>query len=185
MPELGRIDVNELPNLIADYKKGRENMWGRKVSKKNELKEIRSNSGILQAILMHLQDPDSKDQDGKNVTTGMEFMNYLESKLKGVNPDSEEEMKAFKQKDPKKFVTLTTAHKAKGLEWGRVFVMQPGAFSPEGDKIRTEEDAQQERNSWYVSTTRPHDVLMVSADDQPKSDGDGDNEPDVDTGQFD
>jgi superfamily I DNA/RNA helicase len=97
---------------------------------------------------------------------------YLKSKLSGKNPDKAEDMKKFSQKSkksPNSFVTLTTAHRAKGLQWERVFIIQPNVFNPEGDKIRTEEEAQQEKNALYVAFSRPEKILIVSNDDEPKS----------------
>lgn len=175
MPELGRISIEALPNMIAVLLKKRETLWHRRVSKKNELKELRANSEVLQTIIEHLQNPGPMDDN--QIANGMDLVKYLHSKLGGVNPDDKEEMERFKAKDPTKFITLTTAHKAKGLEWDRTFLLQPKAYNPNGDKIRTEEDAQQEKNSWYVAATRGKNVLMVSADDQPKSGGEDDEDP--------
>ena len=76
-------------------------------------------------------------------------------------------MKTLKAKDPLSYVTLTTAHKCKGLQWQRVFLMKPKSYDPENPKNKTEEQKQQERNAFYVSATRGKNTLYVSSDDEP------------------
>ena len=96
-----------------------------------------------------------------------DFQLYLERKLGGLDPDNPNDAAKIKSQDPRKVVTLTTAHKAKGLEWDRVFLMRPSEYDPSKPNIKTQEQAQQERNAWYVAATRGRKTLMVSDDDGP------------------
>lgn len=78
-----------------------------------------------------------------------------------------EQMASFKERDPRTFVSLMTAHKSKGLEFGRTCVIKPGDFSDQKPNIRTPEEAQQERNCWYVALTRVQNSIFVASDDEP------------------
>ncbi|GBF49124.1 UvrD/REP helicase N-terminal domain protein [Leptospira ryugenii] len=61
------------------------------------------------------------------------------------------------------FVTLSTIHSAKGLEWNSVFVIHliEGEFPT--NKMRTIEDLEEERRLFYVAVTRAKDQLFLSA----------------------
>ena len=71
------------------------------------------------------------------------------------------------EKDKKKApIVLTTAHKSKGLEFGRVFVLRNDLFPH--PKSTRQEDLQQEANAKYVTYTRAMDQLhIVKLDGQP------------------
>jgi DNA helicase-2/ATP-dependent DNA helicase PcrA len=62
-------------------------------------------------------------------------------------------------------VTISTVHRAKGLEWETVFVSAPAGTFPhgrsEGDKRRMAE----ERRLFYVAVTRARDTLVVTHSD--------------------
>ena len=96
-----------------------------------------------------------------------DFIDFIIKKMGGKDPDSIEDMKELKEKNPRSFITLTTAHKCKGLEWERIFLMKPKDYNPENPKNKTEEQKQQERNCWYVGCTRGKKSLYVSNDDEP------------------
>ena len=115
---------------------------------------------------MHLEYSDFKEHD-QEIVTVKDFIVYLQNKLGGVDYDDAKEMSELKAKDQRKIITLTTAHKSKGLEWDRVFLLRSGDYDPKGKKIRNEQQADQERNAWYVACTRARNTLMISSDDQP------------------
>jgi DNA helicase II / ATP-dependent DNA helicase PcrA len=69
--------------------------------------------------------------------------------------------------DPEKrgagdFLTLTTVHQAKGLEWPVVFVLWlvEGRF-PSARSLSTQDDEEEERRLFYVATTRARDELYL------------------------
>ncbi len=63
--------------------------------------------------------------------------------------------------DNTSFVTLTTVHQAKGLEWKVVFVLavNPGDFP--SWYMKTDEDLNEEARIFYVAITRAKDILVL------------------------
>jgi DNA helicase-2/ATP-dependent DNA helicase PcrA len=63
------------------------------------------------------------------------------------------------------FITLSTVHSAKGLEWGRVFLMGliDGVF-PSGRALIDGDDGdiEEEKRLFYVAVTRAKDELFLS-----------------------
>jgi DNA helicase-2/ATP-dependent DNA helicase PcrA len=65
--------------------------------------------------------------------------------------------------DPDERVTLSSVHQAKGLEWGRVFMvwLTEGRF-PSDLALRETGGAEEERRLFYVATTRAKDELYLT-----------------------
>ncbi len=61
-----------------------------------------------------------------------------------------------------KIVRLSTVHRAKGLEWDRVFIMQAGLIP--SVYARREDQLQQERNLAYVAMTRARKELFIEGE---------------------
>lgn len=163
------VDIENYRKELSGYVEELEERWANKISKRDELKDIKEFAGVLFAVLYFLAEKEYKeDEKSRPITTVKDFQLYLERKLGGLDPDSVEDAAKLKRQDPRKVVTLTTAHKSKGLEWDRVFLMKPSEYNPEKPNIKTQEQAQQEMNAWYVAATRGRNTLMVSGDDEPK-----------------
>jgi hypothetical protein len=65
-------------------------------------------------------------------------------------------------------VVLSSAHRSKGMEWNRVFLLKD-TFHRGGKRQMTPEEARQEANVYYVSITRSRSYLaLVSSGGQPK-----------------
>jgi len=166
-----KYPIQDFALTLSEYQEELERKWNNLVSKKDELKDIRSYMGVLMAVLGHLEENGFReDEKSQPMKSPQDLIDFLMRKLGGLDPEnSMNDAKKLKEKDPNSYVTLTTAHKAKGLEWDRTFLMKPKEYDPESDKIKNEEQAQQERNAWYVAATRGRNILMVSADDEPGS----------------
>jgi DNA helicase II / ATP-dependent DNA helicase PcrA len=65
--------------------------------------------------------------------------------------------------EPDEFLTLSTVHQAKGLEWGAVFViwLAEGRF-PMVNATRDAEEEEEERRLFYVAVTRAKDELSLT-----------------------
>jgi superfamily I DNA/RNA helicase len=112
-------------------------------------------------------------EPSKTIKTIEDFVWYLRKQFGGVETENADAMTKFmdrKKRNGKKFVTLTTAHRSKGMEWDRVFIAgadkfawpdQPGV--PGEEEMDTEEQ-QQEWNALYVALTRAKRGLHVLAD---------------------
>jgi superfamily I DNA/RNA helicase len=162
------VPIDTFGEVLANFYADLEDKWGNKISKRDELKEIGEYIEVLGSVLTYLGERDYRENErSMPMRTVKDFLFYLEKKLGGLDPDNEHDAAALKNKDPKTTVMLTTAHKSKGLEWDRIFLMKPSAYNPQGPNIKTEEQAQQEMNAWYVAATRGKKTLMVSADELP------------------
>lgn len=163
-----KYDIADMADTLFDYLGDLNQKWGDKPSKQDELKEIEQTTEALISVLEYLQETDFReDEKSRPLQTGMDFMTFIDKKLGGLDPDNERDAKKLKERDPKSYVTLTTSHKAKGLEWDKVFVMKPDEFSPNKPNIRTQEEADQENNAWFVALSRAKKSINISADDAP------------------
>ncbi|HWV36894.1 MAG TPA: ATP-dependent helicase [Vulgatibacter sp.] len=65
--------------------------------------------------------------------------------------------------EPDEFLTLSSVHQAKGLEWRAVFVvwLADGSF-PSGASLRDAEGEEEERRCFYVAITRARDELYLT-----------------------
>lgn len=163
------VDIESYSNKLNVYVEDLDYKWSNKISKRDELKDIKEFAGVLQAVLSYLAEKEYKEtENSRPMSNVKDFQLFLERKLGGLDPDNEKDAAKIKSQDPRKVVTLTTAHKSKGLEWDRVFLMKPEEYDPSKPNIKTQEQAQQEMNAWYVAATRGRKTLMVSEDNEPK-----------------
>ncbi len=166
------------PNLgqkLESYQERENKRWGSMNSKKSHLQEVNATSEALYAALASFsgmsRNTDEMDQGAydsmmrnvatKPVPTVKQFKEWLKSKLSGFDvQDKEDDLKAFREKVKKEHpVVLTTAHKSKGLEFSRVYVLREDQFPH--PKATRKEDLTQEENARYVSHTRAEDELHI------------------------
>lgn len=163
------VEIKGYRDKLASYVEDLEDKWSNKISKSDELKELKEFASVLNDVHMYLENKEFKETEKSlPMRSVKDFQSFIEKKLGGLDPDNIEDVDRMKSKDAKKTITLTTSHKSKGLEWDRIFIMKPSQFSPDKPNIKTDEQRQQEENSWYVAATRGRNTLMVSEDDEPK-----------------
>jgi DNA helicase-2/ATP-dependent DNA helicase PcrA len=76
----------------------------------------------------------------------------------------EHSAREFREDTQDDWVTLSTVHSAKGLEWKTVFVIQAQEGKFPIVRVNTKaEDIEEERRLFYVAVTRPKDELFISA----------------------
>lgn len=104
------------------------------------------------------QDLDTIGILAKDRASIQDFISYL-------SLDATESFHTFpdKEKEEEGYVTLSTVHSAKGLEWEIVFVLQllDGQFP--SNRIKTKEDLEEERRLFYVAVTRAKSKLILTA----------------------
>ena len=164
------VNIEYLASDLGDYFNSVSNKWGHLSAKQDELKEMEEFSTALSSILHYLAGKDYKEvPESSKMNTASDFIKWIEKKLGGIDENNDiEKMQAMKAKDPSTFVTLTTAHKCKGLQWSRVFLMKKSAYDRNNPKNVTEEQREQEDNAWYVAATRAENTLYVSSDEEPQ-----------------
>jgi superfamily I DNA/RNA helicase len=132
-----------------------------KAKKEQELKEAQETTDALDEILQFLS-----DKQWGNVKTSEDFITYLKTIFGGLNADeNSDDAKKLESMDLERHVILTTAHRSKGLEFKRVFLLRSDLFPHPSAK--TPEEVQQEANAKYVAKTRATHELHIVNDDQP------------------
>jgi len=156
---LSNLGIQRLLGVMSSFTSKYVDINGKKPSKIEEIKENSSMIELMTSVIEFLEQEGYQDKKAnKRVNTAQDFIQYLKNKFSGIN---EEEEDPFAGKDPLSFVTLTSAHKSKGLEFDRVFIIEPNLFPH--PKAKSTEDIEQESNAKYVAFTRAMKELHVLA----------------------
>jgi hypothetical protein len=166
------------PNLgvkLEEYQKKENERFSSMNSKKAYLQEMNATSEALYSALAaftgmsrDVEEMDDRAHDAmmravaaKPMPTVKDFKKWLKARLGGFDvQDNEADLRAFNEKVKKEHpVVLTTAHKSKGLEFSRVYILRDDQFPhPRATK---EADKLQEENARYVAYTRAMDQLHI------------------------
>lgn len=161
------IPINYLMGELNNYLSNVEQKWKGKVAKDDELRSIRDNTDAINSIISHLQFINYYDRNlNMRINHSNDFVEYIKKRFAGVNVDSVEGAASLAKKDPRSYVTLTTAHRAKGLEFDRVFIIGRELFPH--PSATNEEELEQEDNLYYVALTRAMNELHVLAPEENK-----------------
>lgn len=114
-----------------------------------------------------------RPQDTSAMETIDKFTAWIGQKLGGLDWEGDDETQGErdyeeyqKKIEDKNTVILTTAHKSKGLEYERVYILRYDQYPH--PKAKRQEDKDQEENARYVSGTRAMDELhIVQLEGQP------------------
>lgn len=154
-------DVSALDDKMTEFLDNETDYHAGKSTKASYLQELNEVTQALQSVM---------DQFLQSRDTGTigDFKKWLSEKFGGLDvEENEEDLKKYKDKMAKENpVVLTTAHKSKGLEFERVYILRYDLFPHK--KAKREEDLAQEENAKYVSLTRARDEIHVlKLDGQP------------------
>lgn len=152
------LKSGEFQQKLAEFIEKENKRFGNLQARQAYLETLRDNSEALSHIIGFLQSKDFQDCN-MQVFNSQYLIQYLQKKFGGVNPDSEYEMKEVAAKNPLSFITLTSAHRSKGMEYERVYILAPEKFPSKNAKTATE--LQQEMNMYYVALTRAKRMLNV------------------------
>ena len=150
---------NELENHSKKEKEGHEG----KSSKKAYLQELNDTTdALLSSIDTYVQNAPNQ---GRGVTIA-QFKRWLKASLSGLDvAESEQDLEEYTKKK-EDGVILTTAHKAKGLEFTRTFILRNDQFPH--PKAKRPEDLEQEANAKFIAYTRAmKDMHIINLDGQP------------------
>jgi ssDNA-binding Zn-finger/Zn-ribbon topoisomerase 1 len=157
--------TKELSNLINQYVDDEKEKHSGQSTKKAYLQELKE---VCDAILATLSQFESERGGGNQYISIGEYKKWISIKLGGFNiEESEADYNAYKEKMKReKPVVLTTAHRSKGLEFERVYLLRYDQFPHK--KAKREEDLEQEENARYVAITRAQDELhIIKLEGQP------------------
>ncbi len=158
--------VGNFADELSDYLENLKDEWEGNVSKAAELNDMEKTTEALIGVLGHLAQTNYRESErGRPLQNAKDFIGYIEEKLGGLDPQSAKDARKLKMKDPRSYVSLSTAHKAKGLEYGKAIILNPDEFDPQREQIKTPEEAQQEKHAWYVALTRAKMSLNIISDE--------------------
>ncbi|TGK48309.1 ATP-dependent helicase [Leptospira bouyouniensis] len=130
-----------------------------------------STNQILEKVLSHYSsvlelnydDADKRKQDLEALILLSKQESNLSDYLSNLilNPVDGKEIVNYNDENDE-FITLSTIHSAKGLEWRYVFTMQVVEGNLPHSRIRTTEELEEERRLFYVAITRAKDVLYLT-----------------------
>jgi DNA helicase-2/ATP-dependent DNA helicase PcrA len=156
------LPASELSNSLSGYHEEEKERHSGASSRKAYLQGLNDTTSALVAAIQQFSFVNGGTPDQTNGTIG-QFKEWLKSKLGGLEvEENARDLAVYKEKmEKEKPVVLTTAHKSKGLEFSRVFILRDDQF-PHPRATRPE-DLSQEANARYVAMTRARDSLHILA----------------------
>lgn len=168
--KINGVQIYELPNLIDQYYEKVGTKYAGKAAANKVLEEERKTSSLIGDTLQAFE-----RSVGYEKTVGG-YLKWMENVCGGINVEDmtqEEKEKLDKKLEDKGVVVLTTAHRSKGFEFDRVFILNPGMFGakpkkrdPEISDEAHDSDNIQEDNMKYVAYTRAIDQLHLMKKDE-------------------
>ncbi len=150
--------LEEFRNELNDFIAEKEEKWGGKAAKAGQLKDLIEAQKALNGSIEIIQNE-------REDATVEELKKWLYQRLSGDAPEdmtSEERAKFKKRLEEENPVILTTSHRAKGLEFDRVFELTPSLYPH--PKARLQADLDQEEHARYVTKTRAKDEYHIVDD---------------------
>lgn len=147
--------TSDLYDKIIEFSDNEHDAHEGKATKKAYLGDLKEVTGALESSIGQFEKENNGNGDIR------QFKNWLSQKMGGLEvDDNEKDLMAYREKLEKENpVILTTAHKSKGLEFSRVFILRYDRFPH--PKAKREEDKLQEENAKYVALTRAEDEIHV------------------------
>ena len=157
--------IHDVAQKLSDHNAEEKDRHEGVSAKRSHLQELEEVTGALTAAVDSFL-KEQGDHNQQKLTLGV-FKRWLTDKLGGLNiEDSNKDLDAYKAKLEQNAVVLTTAHRSKGLEFHRVFILRDDQFPH--PRAKREEDLEQEANAKYVAYTRAMDELhILELDGQP------------------
>ena len=152
--------LDELIYAMREYHEDKREKWGGEARKSGQLKEVAEVTNALTSAAEQLE---------RGSTIG-DFKAWLKARLGGANMDTKKgRAKLKRQIEEQNPVVLTTAHKAKGMEYERVYILRDDLFPhPKALKSGIPAELEQEENARYVAYTRAMDELhIIDPEGQP------------------
>nr|WP_269750448.1 ATP-dependent helicase [Leptospira chreensis] len=139
---------------------------------KSQIKSLRNSMAIVETVISHYfpilekeyDDFDKRKQDLESFKILAKSSPNLSDYLANLTLDPTERTDTNPpDKEEDEFLTLSTIHSAKGLEWKYVFTMQVVEGSLPSSRIKTVQDLEEERRLFYVAITRAKQGLFLTS----------------------
>jgi len=157
-------DCSDLESRMNEFLDDQTEMFGNHATKRGYLQDLKEST---EAILTTIQT--CANEKGARTSIG-QYKQWLQDRLGKHSfevQDNEKDLKEYrKQMEEENPIVLTTAHKSKGLEFSRVYILRYDLFPHK--KAKRPKDLAQEANMKYVAITRAKDELhILELDGQP------------------
>jgi Superfamily I DNA and RNA helicases len=148
--------VEVLQQELQDYLEREQELYFGSATQKNYLQET---TEVTTAILSCIDQVISENPNRQIQIAN--FKDWIRNRLGGLDLEaSEKDIAKYQNKiENENPIILTTAHKSKGLEFERVFILRYDQFPHK--KAKRKEDLDQEENAKYVALTRAMDELHI------------------------
>jgi len=166
--------IADLRDKLQDHQQKEDDRFedqGQPNSKRGMMQELRDTTQALVNCIGMFAPEMSDDYPGDEAAYGRgrkppgknigQFKAWLKANLSGLDvAENERDLMEYRRKvEEQNPVILTTAHKSKGLEFSRVYILRDDQFPH--PKAQRPEDLAQEANAKYVAYTRAMDELHI------------------------
>jgi len=155
------VNVEEFADKLREFLDKETETHHGKATRKVYLQELKeATEAILACIEQYTKEAGGGDING--------FKKWIGQRLGGLDiEENERDFKKYRERVEKENpVILTTAHRSKGLEFSRVYILRYDLFPHK--KAKRPKDKLQEENMKYVGITRAQDELhILNLEDQP------------------
>jgi superfamily I DNA/RNA helicase/ssDNA-binding Zn-finger/Zn-ribbon topoisomerase 1 len=166
---LQNIRINNLADIIDNSIQSFIRKYQRVQKYRVEIPEKLKMAEVITNVIANLESKNFFDRKiNMQIVNAEDFLEYLKLKFASFDPEKQD---IGESKSQDEYIAFTTAHRSKGLEFDRVFILDPDQFpSP---FAKTPEELAQESNAYYVALTRAMKELHVLA---PSENKDGNEE---------
>jgi len=148
-------ELQRLTSLLKDLQK---------ISEKNLFERLSTIWEFYEPIFqrVYYEDYHRREKDIEGLLALSQKYESAEEFLADLALEPIETDEVEKKPDKEEYLTLSTVHSAKGLEWHTVFIISlvEGRF-PSGYSINNEEELEEERRLFYVAITRARERLYL------------------------
>ena len=147
-------EVSSLKNMIMKYVEGYNEKYSGSAARKDFLKELEEVTNAMLATISQFEESQEQKTIGK-------YKKWINVKLGGFDiEENEKDYAEYKKRmEKEKPIVLITAHRSKGLEFERVFILRYDHFPH--PTAKREKDKAQEANAKYVAITRAKEELHI------------------------
>lgn len=166
------IEIKESPTFFLGIPEGAKLSFQQLMSIfQSQSSHLTNSMSIVESVLTHYlpileqeyDDFEKRKLDFDSLKILTKSSPNLSDYLANLTLDPTEKLESSSLNKEDEFLTLSTIHSAKGLEWKYVFTMQVVEGSLPSSRIKTTQDLEEERRLFYVAITRAKQGLYLTS----------------------
>ncbi|MGE8719909.1 ATP-dependent helicase [Leptospira terpstrae] len=166
------INIKESPTFFLGIPEGAKLSFQQLMSIfQSQSSHLTNSMAIVESVLTHYlpileqeyDDFEKRKLDFDSLKILTKSSPNLSDYLANLTLDPTEKLESSPINTEDEFLTLSTIHSAKGLEWKYVFTMQVVEGSLPSSRIKTTQDLEEERRLFYVAITRAKQGLYLTS----------------------